>query len=44
MMHTKYLTTACYFSVSPSVMSDSATTWTVARQAPLSKGFFRQEY
>jgi len=27
-----------------SVMSNSATLWTVARQAPLSMGFFRQEY
>ena len=27
-----------------SVMSNSATLWTVARQAPLSLGFFRQEY
>ena len=25
-------------------MSDSATPWTVAHQAPLSMGFFRQEY
>ena len=25
-------------------MSDSATPWTVARQAPLSIGFSRQEY
>ena len=25
-------------------MSDSATLWTVARQAPLSMGLFRQEY
>ena len=31
-------------SVSPSVVSDSATPWTVARQAPLSTVFFRQEY
>ena len=29
--------------VSHSVMSDSATPWTVARQAPLSMGFSRQE-
>ena len=28
----------------PSVVSDSATPWTVARQAPLSMGFSRQEY
>ena len=27
-----------------SVMSDAATPWTVARQAPLSMGFSRQEY
>ena len=27
-----------------SVMSDSATPWTVAHQAPLSMGFPRQEY
>ena len=27
-----------------SVMSDSATLWTVARQAPLSMGFSKQEY
>ena len=27
-----------------SVMPDSATPWTVARQAPLSMGFSRQEY
>ena len=26
------------------VVSDSATPWTVARQAPLSMGFSRQEY
>ena len=30
--------------VSHSVMSDSAIPWTVARQAPLSMGFSRQEY
>ena len=30
--------------LSPSVVSDSATPWTVARQAPLSMGFSRQEY
>ena len=29
--------------VSGSVMSDSATPWTVAHQAPLSMGFSRQE-
>ena len=27
-----------------SVVSDSVTTWTAARQAPLSMGFSRQEY
>ena len=27
-----------------SVLSDSVTPWTVAHQAPLSVGFFRQEY
>ena len=27
-----------------SVVSDSVTPWTIARQAPLSLGFFRQEY
>ena len=31
-------------SVSHSAMSDSATPWTVACQAPLSVGFSRQEY
>ena len=31
-------------SVSHSVMSDSATPWTVARQTPLSMEFSRQEY
>ena len=30
--------------VSHSVMFDSATVWTVARQAPLFMEFFRQEY
>ena len=30
--------------VSHSVVSDSATQWAVARQAPLSMGFSRQEY
>ena len=30
--------------VSHSVVSESATPWTVAHQAPLSKGFSRQEY
>ena len=32
-----------FCSVSRSVVSDSATPWTVARQAPLSMGFSRQE-
>ena len=31
-------------SVSHSIMSDSATPWTVACRAPLSMGFSRQEY
>ena len=30
--------------LSCSVMSDSVTPWTIARQAPLSMEFFRQEY
>ena len=30
--------------VSHSVVSDSATQWTVAHQAPLSMGFSRQDY
>ena len=30
--------------MSRSVVSDSANPWTVARQAPLSMGFSRQEY
>ena len=30
--------------LSGSVVSDSVTLWTVAYQAPLSMGFFRQEY
>ena len=30
--------------LSCSVVSDSATLWTVGHQAPLSMGFFRQEY
>ena len=43
------LFTTCYLflriiSVSCSVVSDSATSWTVAHQAPLSMGFPRQEY
>ena len=31
-------------SVSPSLISDSATPWTVAHQAPLPTEFSRQEY
>ena len=31
-------------SISFSVVSDSATPWTIAHQAPLSMGFSRQEY
>ena len=31
-------------SISLSVVSNSASPWTVAHQAPLSKGFSRQEY
>ena len=34
----------CVVSVSRSVMSNSATPWTVVRQAPLSMEFSRQEY
>ena len=30
--------------LSPSVTSDSATPWAVARQAPLPMGFLRQEF
>ena len=32
------------FVLSHSVVSDSATTWTIACQPPLSMGFSRQEY
>ena len=35
---------ACCVCVSHSVVSDSETPQTVAYQAPLSMGFFRQEY
>ena len=35
---------ACSVMPSCSVVFDSATPWTVAYQAPLSLGFFRQEY
>ena len=34
----------CVYVLSRSVMSDSAAPWTVARQAPKSMGFSRQEY
>ena len=38
----------CFIKVSvrtvTSDVSDSATPWTVTRQAPLSVGFFKQEY
>ena len=34
----------CRCMLSHSVMSDSATPWTVAHQAPLSMEFSRQEY
>ena len=34
----------CYEMLSHSVVSDSATPWTAVFQAPLSKGFSRQEY
>ena len=33
-----------YFCVSSSVVSNSATPWTIAHQTPLSTGFSRQEY
>ena len=36
--------TLFHVNVSHSVLSDSATPWTVARQAPLSMGFSRQEH
>ena len=38
------LTVGLYVCVSHSVVSDSATPWTVACQAPLSMEFSRQEY
>ena len=34
----------CMCVCARSVLSDSVTPWTVARQAPLSLGFSRQEY
>ena len=44
--NTKYpcLKTICMLMLSCSVVSDSATPWTIAHQAPLSMGFSRQEY
>ena len=33
----------CWAVLSHSVMSNSATSWTVAHQAPLSRGFSREE-
>ena len=39
-----YQRPACILRVSLSVMSDSATPWSVAHQAPLSMQFSRQEY
>ena len=39
--HFAWLKAVCFRR---SVMSDSVILWTVARQAPLSMGFFRQEY
>ena len=39
-----YMCTECSSRVSRSVMSDSATPWTVAHRAPLSLEFSRQEY
>ena len=39
-----YASVSTVVSVSRSVMPDSVTLWTVARQAPLFMGFSRQEY
>ena len=39
-----YINTQCACTLSHSVVSDSATPWTVARQAALSMGFSREEY
>ena len=39
-----YIFRKCLKEYMCSVVSDSATSWTVARQAPLSMGFSRQEY
>ena len=35
---------SCFCSLAAKLLSDSATQWTVAHQAPLSMGFPRQEY
>ena len=44
-MHIQYFMVSMYCAVlSCSVLSDSATTWTAAPQAPLFLGFSRQEY
>ena len=40
----RWVSTTERISVSCSVLSASVTPWTVARQAPLSMGFYRQEY
>ena len=42
--HQSHFKRAVCVCVSCSVVSDSATPWTAAHQAPLSKGFSRQEY
>ena len=42
--NTTALRTMCVYVLSRSVVSDSATPWTAAHQAPLSMGFPRQEY
>ena len=39
-----YCNSLCYSVCVCSVVSDSATPWTVAHQAPLSLEFSRQEY
>ena len=46
-LHNSYVylkVSVCMCVLSCSVMSDSATPWTEAHQAPLSMGFSRQEY
>ena len=44
-MPTKWEETKCVcVHVVPSVVSNSATPWTVARQAPLSMGFSKEEH